>query len=183
WKQSLRCLEPCMSTTREQTLADYLAIAICPALIMAMVGSLVFFLLEVLYAGEYQARLKWILFFFVFGAVLIARISMRGEIADRASLYGIVLGFLVWLGMLIYVEYPPGSPAASFGWAINLLLIAITWWCAHRLTWDCTFIDESVDASGAGLLEVAGLEKGQQTSAEKTPAENTSEKDTKSRKK
>src|SRR5262249_32196843 len=143
----------------EKTLADYVAIAISPALIMALVGSLVFFLLEVLYRGDYQARLQWILFFFVFGAVLVARISMQEGIADRATLYGLVLGSLVWTALLLSVEYPAGGPLAGLGWAVNLGLIAIIWWSAHRLTWDCTLIDDNADASGAGLLEVAGLEK------------------------
>jgi Domain of unknown function (DUF4129) len=140
-----------------KTLADYLAIAISPALIMALVGSLVFFLVAVLYKGDFTARLNWILFFFVFGAVLIARISMTGGIADRARLYGFVLGLLVWIGLLLYVDWGT-SPLAPFGWAIDLGLIAIIWWCAHRLTWDCTLIDDAVDASGAGLLQEAGLE-------------------------
>jgi hypothetical protein len=139
-----------------KTLGDYLGTAVGPVLIMALVGSLVFFLLEVLYVGHYQGRLQWILFFFVFGAVLIARISMQTEIAGRAGLYGLVLGGLVWLALLIYVDY---RDSGAYGWAVNAVLIAIIWWCAHRLTWDCTLIDDTVDASGAGLLEVAGLEK------------------------
>jgi hypothetical protein len=145
----------------EKTLADYVAIAIGPVLIMALVGSLVFFLLEVLYVGQYTGRLQWILFFFVFGAVLIARISMTSEIAGRAGLYGLVLGGLVWVALLLYVEYPPESRFAQVGWLINLFLIAVIWWSAHRLTWDCTLIDDSVDASGAGLLQMAGLDQGQ----------------------
>src|SRR5262249_50484420 len=155
-----------MAATRtEKTLADYVAIAISPALIMALVGSLVFFLVEVLYVGEYQARLQWILFFFVFGAVLIARMSMQSELADRAGVYGLVLGLLVWLALILYVEYPRHSKLAAFGWAVNLGLLAVTWWSAHRLTWDCTLIDDKVDASGAGLLDVAGLEAGTATDA------------------
>ncbi len=45
-----------------QTLADYVAIAISPALIMGLVGSLVFFLQEILYSesGPYKAKLQWI---------------------------------------------------------------------------------------------------------------------------
>ena len=76
-----------------QTLADYVAMAISPALIMGLVGSLVFFLLEVFYpgTGEYKDRLQWILFFFVFGAVLVGRISLTQGIAGRAGLYGLVL--------------------------------------------------------------------------------------------
>jgi hypothetical protein len=47
------------------------------ALIMALVGSLVYFLIEVMYVGEYQARLMYVFALFVFAAVLIARISIE----------------------------------------------------------------------------------------------------------
>ncbi len=142
------------------TLADYLVIAISPALIMVLVASLVLFLLEIVYAGQYETRLRWILFCFVFAAVLIARISMTPGIAGRASLYGLILAAAVFIALQMLVEYPPGLRAAGFTWAINLGIMAVIWWCAHKLTWDCTFIDEHVDASGAGLLEAAGLESG-----------------------
>ncbi|MCS6976996.1 MAG: hypothetical protein NZM31_08325, partial [Gemmatales bacterium] len=73
------------------TLADYVAIAICPALIMTMVGGLVFFLLEVFYVGQYQTRLQWVFGCFVFATVLIARISMMHVGGVRAPIYGILL--------------------------------------------------------------------------------------------
>jgi uncharacterized protein DUF4129 len=143
---------------QSMTLADYVAIALSPLLIMALVGSLVFFLVEVLYQGEYQPRLQWILFFFVFGAVLISRISMTEGISDRAGLYALVLGGLGWYAMQRYVQYPPDAPLADYGWLVNLGLMLIIWWSAHRLTRDCTLIDDSVDASGVGLLDAAGLD-------------------------
>ena len=148
-----------MATRSDKTLADFTAIAVSPVLIMALVGSLVFFLLEVLYKGEYSGTLQWVLFFFVFGAVLVARISMQAGIEDRAPLYGLVLAGLTWIALLRFVEYPQGSDAAQVAWAINLGLIILIWWSAHKLTWDCTMIDDEVDASGQGLLEVAGLDK------------------------
>jgi hypothetical protein len=148
-----------MSNERsDQTVADYVVIALSPALIMALVGSLVFFLLEVLYSGQYEGRMQWILFFFVFGMVLVARISMMAESA-RAPLYGLVLSILTWLGLQAFVDYPAESPLSPFSWAVNLGLIAIIWWCTARLTWDCTFIDEQVDAGSAGLLQESGLQK------------------------
>jgi hypothetical protein len=149
-----------MPQAADKTLADYVVTAISPVLIMALVGSLVFFLVEVLYVGQYQGTLLYILFFFVFGAVLISRISMTQQIAGRAGLYGLVLGGLTWFALLQYVEYPAQTPAAEWGWAINLGLIALIWWSAHRLTWDCTMIEDEEDATGAGLLEVAGLDRG-----------------------
>jgi hypothetical protein len=148
-----------MSGRPQPSLADYVAVALCPALIMALVGSLVFFLLEVLYVGRYEGRMQWILFFFVFAAVLIARISMTAGIAERAPLYGLALGVLVWIALARFVTFPPETALAEWSWAVYLGLIAVIWWCAHKLTWDCTLIDETVDASGAGLLRVAGLER------------------------
>src|SRR5262245_52052584 len=91
-----------------QTLADYVVIVLSPVLIMGLVGSLVFFLLEVFYRtdGQWKGRLQWILFFYVFGIVLVARISMMGEIAGRAPLYGAILAFAAYFGMGAFVEYP-----------------------------------------------------------------------------
>ena len=48
-----------MSKKLYMTSADYVAIAVSPALVMALVGSLVYFLIEVMYVGDYQARLNY----------------------------------------------------------------------------------------------------------------------------
>src|SRR5262249_4342998 len=140
----------------EKSLADYVAIAISPALIMALVGSLVYFLLKVAYVGQFYCSLRWVIFFFVFGAALVQRVSMESDTADRAPLYGIALGALMWFALQRYVECPPDSAVGEWGWAINLGLIILIWWSAHRLTKDCTLIDDSVDASGAGLVQMPG---------------------------
>ena len=73
------------------TLVDYLVAAIEPALIMIMVGSLMFFLLDMWYAGEFLERLRWILFWFVLGIVLITRVSMQIG-TSLAKAYGLALG-------------------------------------------------------------------------------------------
>ncbi|HEY7326707.1 MAG TPA: DUF4129 domain-containing protein [Gemmataceae bacterium] len=147
------------SDKQNQTLADYVALAISPALIMGLVASLVFFLLNVLYAGDYVDRMRWILFFFVFGAVLIARMTMLDDTSSRAALYGVPLGFLTWLGMQMFVEYPEDGGAKELSFLINGGLIGLVWWCAHRLTWDCTNIDEQTDVNAEGLLQAAGLDE------------------------
>ncbi len=147
-----------MANRLQKTLADYVAIAISPVLIIALVGSLVFFLLEVLYVGQYTGRLQYILFFFVFAAVLITRISMRDDISSRAIAYGIIMAIGSALAINQFVEYPPNSPLANYRWLINLGLMGLIWWSAYKLTWDCTLIDDQADASGQGLLQVAGLD-------------------------
>ncbi|HEX4607292.1 MAG TPA: hypothetical protein VH092_03725, partial [Urbifossiella sp.] len=138
------------------TAADYAVTAASPALVMLMVGSLVFFLVEVLYAGQYSDRLLYTLFFFVFGSVLVARISIEHD-AGRAGLYGAGLGVVTFMAMMAFVEYPEGTTFQSARWLVNLGLMGLVWWSAHKLTWDCTHIDENRDSSGRGLLSAAGL--------------------------
>src|SRR5262249_14914690 len=147
-----------------QTLGDYMAIAIGPILIMAMVGSLVYFLLEVLYAGKYEFRLQWILFCFVFGIVLVARMSMRDDLSAPWGLYGLILGFVVWFAICRYVQFDPDTLIGQFSWAVNAGLMGIVWWAAHMLTWDCTYIDDEVDARGVGWRQAGGMEDGEKKS-------------------
>jgi hypothetical protein len=133
----------------QKTSVDYVVIALSPLLIMVLVGSLCFFLIEVFYRGDFAARLHWIMFWFVVATVGIARISME-EGAERASVYSLGLVAAVAVAVMQFVDSP------IIAWA----LMAVVWWCAHKLTWDCTLIDDEQDASGEGLLQVAGLEEG-----------------------
>ena len=57
---------------------------------MLLVGSLVFFLLAVFYSGRFEIRLHWIMFWFVFASVLIARIAIEHG-SESAGLYGLLL--------------------------------------------------------------------------------------------
>ncbi len=132
----------------QKTLTDYIVIAISPALIMALVGSLVFFLIQVFYRGGFQGRMEYIFALFVFAAVLIARISIE-EGREYSMMYAIPLA----LAMLLVL-----GRFTSSGVLLNIILIGIVWWCADKLTWDCTVIDEQEDASGEGLLQTVGLE-------------------------
>src|SRR5947207_7418564 len=102
-----------MAADREPpTTTDYVVTALSPVLIMLMVGSLVFFLVEVLYAGQYSGKLLYTLFFFVAGAVLVARIAIETD-ASRASMYGLILGIVTYIALLTYFEYPGGGWLAS----------------------------------------------------------------------
>src|SRR5438552_2380335 len=168
----LAVLQSPMPAERESsTVADYVVTAISPLLIMLMVGSLVFFLIEVLYAGKYSERLLYTMFFFVIGAVLVARIAIQVD-ATRATLYGVGLAVVTFLAMMAYVDYPSGW-LQSFGWLVNLGLMALIWWSAHRLTWDCTHVDDNREASGRGLLAAAGLDADQGTGDRKQEAGDT----------
>lgn len=132
-----------MSTNRPaKTLADFLVIAVSPALIMVMVHSVCFFLVEVFYQGEAGGSVRWVLFWFVFAVVLIARIGIeQGD--GQAMLYGLALACVTWIYLATI------QPNVLFG----ALLLGIVWFTAHKLTSNCTLIDDDADASGQGLLQ------------------------------
>src|SRR4030088_3323736 len=88
---------------REKTLADYVVIALSPALIMTLVGSLAFFLLAVAYRGQFEERVQWVMFWFVMGAVLVARIAIEQE-REQANLLGWILAGLTALFVYKFVE-------------------------------------------------------------------------------
>src|SRR5271156_1796816 len=112
------------SRAADKTLAEFIAGALNPPLIMAMVGSLVFFLQEILYEGLYSGTLRWVLFFFVFGAVLIARMSMQQGFDGKSGMYGLVLGGLTWFALRLYVDYGDNAVLAGRSGFVNLGLIA-----------------------------------------------------------
>ena len=146
-----------MADRPRPTLADYIVTALSPMLIMGLIGSLVFFLVEILYAGKYEGRLLWTLFFFTAGIVLVARISIESD-STKATAYGLTLALVSWLALFKFISYPADSAMSNFAGLINLFLMAVVWFCAHKLTWDCTFIDENRPGSGKGLLSAAGFE-------------------------
>ncbi len=77
-----------------KTAADYMVIALSPVLIMMMVHSFCFFLVEVFYRGEAIGGVRWVLFWFVLAVVLIARIGIeQGE--AQAIGYSLALTFVV----------------------------------------------------------------------------------------
>lgn len=135
---------------------DYVVIAINPAIIMVLIGSLVYFLLELFYQGQYPARLHYCLTLFIVGIVLIGRISIE-EGWERASIFAAAMAIVISIAMQRFVSYK-GTNLEQWGWLVNYFLIALSWWCAHKLTWDCTLVDDSQDASGQGLLQTAGLD-------------------------
>ncbi|MCB9938389.1 MAG: DUF4129 domain-containing protein [Planctomycetaceae bacterium] len=148
------------------TLADYVIIAISPALIMALVGSLVFFLIELFYQGQYQARLQYVFALFVFASVLIGRISIE-EGRERAMGFSVILSVAVLLVMGKFIEFPGIFDRLS--WVINTGLVVLILWCSNKLTWDCTVIDEQQDASGEGLLQTVGIDEDPAGESSNTP--------------
>ncbi len=132
-------------TTSSKTLADYAAIAVAPLLIFLMINSLANYLMLVLYHGGYPERVSWTLFMYTMGVVSVARIAIQRD-RSYAMGYLCILGAVTFLAMMRFV----GSPIFSI---FMLLLIAFL---ADRIVHDCTLIDDSVDASGQGLMDSGG---------------------------
>jgi hypothetical protein len=132
-----------MSKPRK-TVADYMVIALSPVLIMALVGSLCFFLVEVFYRGQMIRGVCWVMFWFIIGIVLVSRIAIEKS-TEHAIIYGLGLAVATWLYMM----------RTQPSYLLGILLLALVWFCAHKLVWDCTLIDEDQDSSGQGLLQKA----------------------------
>lgn len=131
---------------RPKTAADYAAIAVAPLLILLMINSLANFLMLVLYHGNQPQRVAWTLFFFTMGTVGIARVAIE---KDRASSlgYGGILGLVAFVAMLRFVDSP----------IFSAFMLAVIGYLSDRIVHDCTLIDESVDASGQGLIDSGRL--------------------------
>ena len=126
----------------QKTLADYLVVAISPILIMVLVGSLAFFLIQLLYRGDMIQGIRWVMFWFVVAIVLVSRVSIE-QGKGHARIYGVLLAIATWF----FLAHSHTMPLLA------VMLLAVTWWCAHRLTVDCTLINDDEDASGEGVLE------------------------------
>ncbi|TVP95339.1 MAG: DUF4129 domain-containing protein [Planctomycetaceae bacterium] len=139
-----------MSQRHRLTISDYAVMAICPSLIVLLLSSLVYFLILCVYQGGYPGRLGYIWFMFILGAVNIARLSIE-QSRKYAFGYAAVLGLATFfvLGRLGVVS----GPAAAFAPFVTAALIAIVWFLADRVTYDCTLIDDDEDPGDQGLLD------------------------------
>ena len=140
----------------QKKMGGVIAEAIAPALIMILIGSLVFFLAEVFYHGQYLGRMRLILAWWVFGSVLVCRIAIT-EGRERSIAFGLALAFVVWIALNRFVEIQ--GALAPFKIFINAGFICLSWWCASKLVWDCTLLDGSRDTSNKGLMQRIGLNR------------------------
>lgn len=131
------------------TAADYAAIGVAPLLIFVMLSALVHFLLLMIYHGGYSARVAWITLMVTMGMVAGARLGIE-EGRARSMAY---LGVLAVAGVFVLTRFIGSMPVA-------ILLIAVIGILADRIVADCTIIDESVDASGRGLIDLEGRRRG-----------------------
>src|SRR5215469_9880630 len=99
-----------------KTLADQLVISISPLLIMLLLGSLSFFLIQVFFRGEAIGSVRWVMFWSVMAVVLVSRMGIeQGE--AYAAIYGGALALATWFYLMRV------HPAFILG----MLLLGIVW--------------------------------------------------------
>ena len=143
---------------------DWFVIALSPALVIGLIVSFLFFLTGVLY-GEGGADAPWnyYLFWYIFGMVLTARISLTQEIANRASLYSLILAGAVWMFLAGLVKVPGlleihVSQEFMTLWvarAIAAILLGLGWFLSWKITIDVTDIEENTRVKSGGHFDLA----------------------------
>ena len=135
-----------MSRRHVETITDFLIVAISPALVIFMVGSLVFFATDCFYDGNFHTRLRVASGLFVIAAVLTSRISID-EGREYACMFAVPLSIVTFMSIWKYTD----------AGLLVVPLVAFIWWSTDKLTWDCTVMDDKKDASGNGLLQTIGM--------------------------
>ena len=87
---------------------------------------------------------------------MIGRISIEHG-RERAVLFAVPLAAVTLVAINKFVEFRGDLKSLSF--LFNCGILALVWWSADKLTWDCTLIDDSEEDPGEGLLEAVGLDQ------------------------
>jgi len=165
-----------MRSHLERSAFDVLAQIAVPVCIMGLVGSVVYFLIDLrsLYFPGGSGLLKYVFFFYIIGTVLINRIrAMLG--LETSAAYSVFLGAAVLLFLFVFSRsigpITGGRVAEGPAMAINVLVMALIWFMCDRLTKSC-HIDEDDDTMAEGL--VSGVAARRRT---KTPPADTEQAD------
>ncbi|MEZ6153356.1 MAG: DUF4129 domain-containing protein [Pirellulaceae bacterium] len=135
---------------------DAIAVAVSTGLIIGMVGSLIFFLIVAFYRGQYDTRLMYIFGLYTVATVLIARIAIDHGRA-YANAFSLPLAVVSMLSMLRFVTF--SGPLGPLSWIVNVALLAVAWYLADRITFDCTQVSERERSVQQGLLQSLGMLK------------------------
>jgi len=134
------------------TIVDFVIAALNPVLIMILLGSLLFFLVEVFYQGHYSGRLHVVLGLFVLGVVLVTRIAIETDEA-RAFAFGAPLAVVTYLALWRFVEF--GGWLSPLSPVLNAVMMGAIWWVAWRLTWDAASWDRREAVPSKGIWDCA----------------------------
>ncbi|MEQ1827644.1 MAG: DUF4129 domain-containing protein [Pirellula sp.] len=150
-------------TLRAESL-DFLLEAVAPIFIIGMIGSLVFFLINVFYSGGFKGHLMWNLGLYTFAAVLVARIAIaQSRPLAIAYLMALAASTLAMTPQVFVIH----GPLSSLSMPITVALLAVVAVLADRITFDCALMGERSQSSGVGLLQSLGLVRSERKQASK----------------
>ncbi len=148
---------------------DWLADLVIPACVFGLLGSLLYFLIDLrqYLAGGEAAILRYVVFWFLIGVIGLSRMSARpGSSTVSPEAYSVVLGGAVllvvlqisgWQGALVF-EGQHNRPGLAL--LLNLMTVAGIWVAAWVLTGLCTRLEHALEEMrSGGLASLAGYAK------------------------
>ena len=165
-----------MRSHLERSVFDGIAQIAIPVCIIGLVGSVVYFLIDLrsLYFPGGSGLLKYVFFFYIIGTVLINRIrALLGP--GTSAAYSLFLGAAVLLFLLVFSRsigpITGGRIGEGEALALNVLVMALIWFMCDRLTKSC-HIQEDDDTMAEGLVSgVAGRRAVKTPPVETEPAD------------
>lgn len=149
---------------QERSWTDWLVDFTTPLMILIMVTSVIYFLLDVrfVYTEVHDANLRLFAAAFVLGVVALNRLIARDG-KDESMLYAAVfLGASLMYVLATTGAYDVGSVAKTFldrPWIallFNTLIMSFVWWLTNRLTHECC-VDSDPTAGDIGILTGTAL--------------------------
>lgn len=144
---------------QNRSATDMLLSFLTPLMILVMVASVIFFLLDVryVYTEVHDWYLRWFAFWFVFGVVALNRLIARDG-KEESVLYIAGMALVVILFTFATTTgFDVGSISRNFmnqphvAIGFNLTVVAFIWWLTNRLTHECC-VDENPSAGDIGIL-------------------------------
>lgn len=142
-----------------RTTTDFIIDFLTPFMILLMVYSIIFFLLDVryIYTEVHDKNLRFVAGFFVLGIVGVNRLVATDNTGE-SYMYVIALGAAIAFYTFATTSgYGVGSVARNFlndpykATMFNMVLVMFMWWLVNRLMYECT-IDENKSAGDVGIL-------------------------------
>lgn len=142
-----------------RTATDFLIDFLTPLMILLMVYSIIFFLLDVryIYSEVHDKNLRFLAGFFVLGIVAVNRVVATDNTGE-SYMYVMALGAVMAFYTFVTTSaYDVGSVARNFlnnpyqATMFNMVLVVFMWWLVNRLMYEC-IIDENKSAGDVGIL-------------------------------
>lgn len=137
---------------------DWLTEVAIPICIFGLLGSLLYYLIEVraTLAGQYSVGpLRWVVFWFLLACIGIARIRTKYGGAAIASYYSALLAGAIMLFVWVYTDRAGAFYGADHGRGLALLfnwaVVGVVWWAAHAVTREAT-LEENIEVQLEGGL-------------------------------